>query len=96
MNSVFGARIKQARQIRGLSTERFAELIRRTPREVIRYETDLEQPLVETLERIAIVLSWPIGFFRQKPPPWDFPEGSLLFHEIADAKRNRTNLTIKK
>lgn len=84
MKLVCGARIKQARQIRGLSVERMAELIHQTPRKLNRFEDDLEQPLVETLERIAIVLSWPIGFFRQGPPP-DFPMGSLLFHEIADS-----------
>ena len=58
---------------------RLAELIHRTKRDVIRYEADLEEPLVETLERIAIVLSFPIGFFRQPPPP-DFGLGSMLFH----------------
>lgn len=76
---VSGDRIKQARQIRGLSLQRVADLIHRTKRELIRYETDLEQPPVETLERIAIVVGFPIGFFRQPPGP-QFSMGSLDFH----------------
>lgn len=89
MDRVYGRRIRQAREIQRVSRERLAELIGRTVQELVRYEADLEQPLVETLERIAIVLSWPIGFFRRKPPEWDFPLGSLLFHEIADKRKRR-------
>ena len=79
LRPVSGDRIKQARQLRGLMLQRVAELIHKTKNELVRYESDLEQPSVETLERLAIVLSFPIGFFRQPPGP-QFPEGSLAFH----------------
>lgn len=86
MNPVSGERIKQARQIRGMSPKQFARMVHCTPRELTRYETDLEQPPVDVLNSMAIVTSFPVRFFRQPPPP-AFGLGSLVFHyDFEDAE----------
>ena len=74
-----GYRIKQARQIRGLSAGELAEWCGITERDLMRVEAKLAACERTTIERIAMKLGWPLAFFYQQDPP-EFGEGSLAWH----------------
>jgi DNA-binding transcriptional regulator YiaG len=82
---VNGTRVKQARQICRLSQKELADKIHVTEHQLVRYETNLEEMPQAALERLAIVLSWPMAFFRQDDPP-SFSEGSMIFHYKFDSE----------
>lgn len=75
-----GNRIKQARQIRGMSFEGLAAKIDCETHQLVRYEANLDPTPKDKLERIAIATTFPLAFFFQSNGP-EFPLGSMLFHE---------------
>lgn len=82
MGKVTGDRVKQAREITGLSREAMAAQLGVEPLELVDIEADYAQPSADVLSRLALGTGFPVKFFY-KPPGPDFPLGSLLFRGLA-------------
>lgn len=82
-----GRRIRQARELAGLSREELAEAAGISAALLTRYEHgSAPTPLSEEVaEALAMRCGFPVSFFHKDEPP-DFPVGSLLFHEIAEKR----------
>ena len=73
-----GDRIRQAREIAGLTQSQLADALGVTQAHVALFEQNLRQPQDSTLQSIAFATKFPVAFFRREPSP-DFPLGSLLY-----------------
>lgn len=80
--SVNGDRVRQAREIRGLTQAELAERIGVTQPTIAQIERagsqQLFEPSSEIMEAIALQTSFPLAFFRQESGP-ELPLGSLLY-----------------
>jgi Zn-dependent peptidase ImmA (M78 family)/DNA-binding XRE family transcriptional regulator len=86
---IYGERVKQARELIGLTQVALAESIGVHPSEIGQIETGRITPGEEVLQRIAFRLGFPISFFKQ-PVSIEFPLGSLLYRaRTAISKRDR-------
>lgn len=74
---VNGDRIRQAREIRGLTQQELAKIIGADQSTVARYERDLLTASDTQLQAIALATGFPVSFFRRPPGP-EFPFGSLM------------------
>lgn len=79
---VNGNRIRQARELKGLTQLELANAVGTVQAIIAQYESGRYQPQGETIEEIAHHLGFPVAFFS-KPDPPDFPLGSLLFRAHA-------------
>src|SRR5271155_4224940 len=77
-NPVNGQRVRQARELRGLTQTALAELLGIDQTMVAHMERGTKQPSAEVLEHLASELQLSEDFFRQANSP-EFPTGSLLF-----------------
>jgi Zn-dependent peptidase ImmA (M78 family)/transcriptional regulator with XRE-family HTH domain len=75
---VNGERVRQGRELRGLTQAGLAELLGVDQTMVAHIERGRKQPSTDLLEHLSSELQLPENFFRQSNPP-DFPKGSLLF-----------------
>src|SRR5918911_1141940 len=79
---VNGDRIKQAREIRGLTQAELAERIGYSQATIAHLERNsaqlLLQPSEKIVQAIALQTGFPLQFFYQESGP-EFPLGSLLF-----------------
>jgi Zn-dependent peptidase ImmA (M78 family) len=82
MPPVNGQRIRQARELAGLTQAALAEILGVDQTMVAHIERGTRQPTDELLEAIAPELHFPASFFSQPTPP-EFPRGSLLFRSKA-------------
>jgi Zn-dependent peptidase ImmA (M78 family)/transcriptional regulator with XRE-family HTH domain len=73
-----GDRIRQAREIAGLTQEQLATACGISQSHIALFEQNLRKPQEDTLKGIALATGFPITFFRRDPAP-DFPLGSLLY-----------------
>lgn len=78
--TINGERVRQAREIRGLTQAELARLIEVNQSNVARMEAGELSPALETLESISLHTDFPLSFFERNPGP-DFPLGSLLFRQ---------------
>lgn len=81
------SRIRQARELRGLTQTALAERVSVTQAAVSQFEAGLTQPETATLGAIAKATGFPPEFFDQEPPA-EFPAGTLLF-------RARLSMTLR-
>ena len=88
---VSGERIRQARELRGLTQTELANRIDANQSTVARIEIDELQPSDEALEAIAIQTGFPPAFFRREPKP-GFPAGSLQFRARKMSAGERTRV----
>jgi Zn-dependent peptidase ImmA (M78 family)/DNA-binding XRE family transcriptional regulator len=79
---VNGTRVKQARELNGLTQATLADAIYVDQTMIAHIEGGTKQPTVELLETLSKLLDLPIEFFRQQNPI-DMPKGSLLFRSKA-------------
>jgi len=82
-----GDRIKQARELRGLTQAELAERIEINRGVLTHYEVGRYEPPDDVLDAIAQVTGFPLAFFQQEMT-LEFPLGSLLF-------RARSSMTSK-
>ncbi len=75
---VNGERVRQGRELRGLTQTGLADLLGVDQTMVAHIERGRKQPSAELLEHMSGELQLPEDFFRQSNPP-EFPKGSLLF-----------------
>ena len=80
--SINGARVKQARELRGLTQASLAEALYVDQTMVAHIERGTKQPNSELLDVLADLLDMPVSFFRQGSPV-DMARGSLLFRSKA-------------
>src|SRR5947207_13825490 len=73
-----GDRVKQARELRGLTQAQLAERTNVTQATIAHIEAGRSQPSEENINAIAMVTGFPLSFFKQETVV-DFPMGSLLF-----------------
>src|ERR1051325_2667629 len=80
--TVNGDRVKQAREIKGLTQEELGIKIGKSQSTIAHLERNskqlLLQPSVGVIEAIAFETGFPVGFFYQESGP-EFPLGSLLY-----------------
>jgi Zn-dependent peptidase ImmA (M78 family)/DNA-binding XRE family transcriptional regulator len=79
---ITGERIRQARELRGLTQTELARRLGVSQPAIAYAEAGRSQPSAELLEGIALQTGFPLSFFRQPAAP-DFPAGSLLFRRRA-------------
>jgi Zn-dependent peptidase ImmA (M78 family)/transcriptional regulator with XRE-family HTH domain len=86
---IYGDRIKQAREIRGITQAYLAEHVGVSQSAIAQLEQDDPQlsfnPSESLLRAIAFHLRFPMGFFERKPGP-DFSLGSLWFRKKSSLK----------
>ena len=83
---VNGERVRQARELRGLTQQALADAVGIDQTMVAHIERGNKQPSAELLDALGSELHMPAAFFRQPNPP-DFPTGSLLFRAKAGIGR---------
>jgi Zn-dependent peptidase ImmA (M78 family)/DNA-binding XRE family transcriptional regulator len=81
-----GERIKQVRELNGLTQKKFSEFLGVNQSAIAQIESGRTSPSDAVLERIIFKMDFPISFFKQ-PNSTEFPLGSLLF-------RARLSLTL--
>lgn len=79
---VNGDRVRQARELNGLTQAALSEALCIDQTMIAHMERGTKQPGNELLDSLATELHLPQDFFRQGPPP-EFPKGSLLFRSKA-------------
>lgn len=84
---IFGERIRQARELRGLTQAELATRIGTSQAIIAQLEGELRRPSDNQVETIAIQTGFPLSFFRTEPIN-DFPLGSLLY-------RARTSMPVR-
>lgn len=75
---IFGDRIKQARELKGLTQTELAGTLKVTQPYLAQVEGGIRQPSSEFVTGLAFHLGFPPSFFEEQPTD-DFPLGSLLF-----------------
>src|SRR5271154_811104 len=85
------ARLKEAREAKGLSQTDLAELADITPQAVSQYESDDKQPEWNTLMKISQHLELPIGYFTSERPDG----GNLTTTAFFRSFKSRTKTTHK-
>jgi Zn-dependent peptidase ImmA (M78 family)/transcriptional regulator with XRE-family HTH domain len=84
---IYGARVHEARDLRGLTQMQLAERLGVDPSWVAKVEADqIIEPRQEFIDGIADALGFPIDYF-QDPDEIDFPIGSLLFRARGDMSK---------
>lgn len=83
-----GERVRQARELKGLTQTNLARAIGVHQSEIAQIESGKVTPSDAILESISFKTGFPIGFFKQ-PTSFEFPFGSLLY-------RARTSVPAKK
>src|SRR6267378_3903152 len=75
---VNGRRVRQARELRGLTQAALSEALGYDQAMVAHIERGRKQPGEDLLVALSAELHFPVSFFHQGSPP-EFPKGSLLF-----------------
>ena len=91
LEMINGERIKQARELRGLTQTELARGIKTTQSTIAQIENGLILPSEIILQRIILKTGFPLSFFKQ-PTSVDFPLGSLLFRARASMTLHERNV----
>lgn len=81
-----GKRVRQARELRRLTQEELARLIRRSQSAVTHVERGFKEPSAEFIADVALHTRFPVAFFTTDPPV-EFPVEVLLFRARASMTR---------
>jgi Zn-dependent peptidase ImmA (M78 family)/transcriptional regulator with XRE-family HTH domain len=86
-----GERVKQARELRGLTQTELARGIDTTQSTIAQIEKGIISPNDTILQRIILKTGFPLSFFKQSTSI-DFPLGSLLFRARASMTLHERNV----
>lgn len=89
-----GERIRQAREIRGLTQEELAEKLRCSQALVGQVEAGFKLPTDEFVESVADATEFPITFFNE-PPHAEFGIAEILLRALRTAKRREILSTVR-
>lgn len=81
-----GRRLVQAREARGLTSTGLSEIVGVSPAAISQYERGGQSPRPEVLNRLAIVLNEPPGYFLRPAPP---PKDRAIFYRSMSAATKR-------
>jgi len=87
---VNGDRVRQARELRGLTQIKLAESVGVHQSEIAQIESGKVTPSDTIVERISFKTGFPIGFFKQ-PTAFEFPLGSLLYRARMSVPAKKKN-----
>jgi transcriptional regulator with XRE-family HTH domain len=73
-----GERIKQARELRGLTQKELARRVNITQSIIAQIENGIRPPSENILECIILTTGFPLSFFKQ--PSFDFPPMQEFLH----------------
>jgi Zn-dependent peptidase ImmA (M78 family)/transcriptional regulator with XRE-family HTH domain len=85
LTMISGDRIRQAREIKGITQAELAKAAGVDQSHISLLERDAREPSQAVLEKISLSTGFPIAFFRREPGP-GFPLGSLLFRKRKSAQ----------
>lgn len=91
---IYGARVKQARELRGMTQEVLAAKIRRDQSLIAHIENGMKEPSPEVLEEISAITNLPTSFFS-KPAEVQLPGGSLLWRAHASISRKEATEALR-
>jgi len=93
---LFGARIRQAREMRGLSQEEFAALISRDQRAVSEYEQGKRRLSAVDIPKLAKALNVPIIYFYEGEVGLNDLDRALLdeFHRLPTPEARQSAISI--
>jgi Zn-dependent peptidase ImmA (M78 family) len=91
---IYGARVRQARELRGLTQSDLAEKVKRDQSLIAHVENGLKEPSDELLGLIALKLDLPVSFFS-KPQEVQLPGGSLLWRAHASITRKEATEALR-
>lgn len=80
-----GERLKEARDVRGLSAPSLGELANVSPQAIYQYESDRSSPSPEVVHRIATATNLPEAFFLL--PPRSRDHGAIFYRSMAAATK---------
>jgi len=87
---ISGDRVKQVRELLGLTQTQLADQLEVDQSAIGHVEAGRMQPSDAVVERLSMRTGFPVAFFLQAPPP-EFPMGSLLFRSLrSTTSRERT------
>jgi Zn-dependent peptidase ImmA (M78 family)/transcriptional regulator with XRE-family HTH domain len=79
---MFGERVRQVRELLGLTQKELARRLSTTQSAVAQMEANYYEPSAEVVARLSAHTGFPVAFFSHDNPP-DFPLGSLLYRAHA-------------
>lgn len=88
---ISGERIRQAREIRGMTQAELAEKVSLHQSNIARLEQGIYQPLDTVVQAVALATGFPVPFFREDPIV-DFPQGSLLYRKRASLRTGHKSM----
>jgi Zn-dependent peptidase ImmA (M78 family)/DNA-binding XRE family transcriptional regulator len=80
-----GARLREAREARGLTAIALSDLIGVTRQAISQYENEAQSPRPEIMERITRTLQLPVAYFRF---PLDVTMGTIFYRSISAATKS--------
>ena len=89
-----GDRIRQAREIRGLTQDGLASKIDRSKALIAQVEAGFKLPTPELIESVAVATRFPITFFDE-PPHTEFPVSEILLRARRSIKRREVLETVR-
>src|ERR1700727_2390646 len=89
-----GERIRQAREVRGLTQEELASKLGRTKGTVAQAEGGFLLPNQPLIEAIALATRFPLSFFDSEPHT-EFPMAEILLRARRDIKRREVLDTVR-
>ena len=89
-----GERIRQAREIRGMTQEELAEKLGRSKALVAQMEAGFKLPTDEFIESVAEATAFPLTFFNE-PPHTEFAMAEILLRAQRSVKRREMLSTVR-
>ena len=89
-----GDRIRQAREIRGLTQEELARKLGRSKAMLAQAEAGFTLPSLSFIESIALATAFPLSFFDSEPHS-EFPLAEILLRARRDLKRREALSTVR-
>ncbi len=91
---IYGERIKQARELRGLTQTELAKRIKVTQGRIAQIEGEFREIADSTLAEIAYHTELPISYFSRKPENW-LSSGSLLFRARTSISKREVTQSLR-
>jgi len=80
-----GPRLREAREVRGLTAVTLSEMIGVSPQAISQYENGRSTPSLEVLRGIAGTVNLPEQFFLRPAPPYD--RGTIFYRSMSSATK---------
>lgn len=92
---IYGERVKQAREFRGLTQKELGEGIWANQSTISQIEKGSIEPSGAVVENIVLRTSFPLGFFKQPPKTFFSPSGAILFRARRSVSARNKQIAIQ-